>query len=819
MSHNTGYEVPSNDILDFSDNCENLDVLMNADQEYWTDRLGNKRPTIDYALRMAGFTPAGFDFTTGGVLKNGDRNKCVFNQADQTWYSWSGDLPYNVIAGSVPGEGWKVVNRNALTIARETLRRTYQEVGLNLVEGSFEQGGILVSPKDVILYERNGVAYGWTGEFTVPMVVDSNSSPIDSPNWTAMNVSSLNAITDKIRNNLVEGIVYPTPSVFDLKVGDNIPTGVTHLNFSNTILSSWDAAFSTQTHILQTLPVSNEFGGFNVQTNKGVFEFISDKIRKLRLDNDIKGFGIDPTGVRISDLQLNKLAQNSSVLKVLPGQKVRVSAIPTSFKIFTGGGRLIWDNNAGSLVTYRMPDNFKIENFEIETIYRNRLAINAKNLILNSVIEYQSDARTDMARYNAVEWQSDTSITVSNHLTQNTGGRFVSTGLDCVLTIDGIVTRVNHVGEGPDGNLHGTDGIKVSGGTEFSMRAININNHTCFGTSRDIIDTFIGGGECNITNVWADGFYFNQIEIKSQGTLDTNVDNTPHDINISNVVCRPGGLGTADTYAALIVHNQNEGSDSTSPRRINVSNYNSRRIGLNTTGLYHGIRVTGVFDLNLSNVNLLQAKNYGLSAIRCRNIKAVNSNIHGRERAGNVVDCNKISMVAVALGIDEQSLEESTLGLSISGVNNELVLEASRLIGVSRSLSCENATLNTAKFVSSQFTGPARVDIFTDIEFIGTDINARGTPAGGTDCFLSGTATPSAGLKFIGGKLSNARRGINEQSLTFYRAIGVAFENLTSPVGGGSVDSKRIILGCTANGAGVFPTPSGSDQIANNIVV
>lgn len=106
--NSTGNEPGSNDILDFSDNCVNLDTLMNSDEDYWVDRFNNKKPTIDYALRMAGFTPAGFDFATGGVLKNGDRNKCVFNQADQTWYSWSGDLPYNVIAGSTPGEGWKV---------------------------------------------------------------------------------------------------------------------------------------------------------------------------------------------------------------------------------------------------------------------------------------------------------------------------------------------------------------------------------------------------------------------------------------------------------------------------------------------------------------------------------------------------------------------------------------------------------------------------------------------------------------------------------------------------------------------------------------
>ena len=108
MGHNTGNDLNSSDILDFSDNCVNLDTLMNSDEDYWVDRFNNKKPTVDYALRMAGFTPAGFDFATGGVLKNGDRNKCVFNQADQTWYSWSGNLPYNVIAGSTPGEGWKV---------------------------------------------------------------------------------------------------------------------------------------------------------------------------------------------------------------------------------------------------------------------------------------------------------------------------------------------------------------------------------------------------------------------------------------------------------------------------------------------------------------------------------------------------------------------------------------------------------------------------------------------------------------------------------------------------------------------------------------
>lgn len=44
---------------------------------------------------------------------------------------------------------------------REALRRSYAEVGYNLVDGSFEAGGTLVNPNDVLLQERTGK--GFTG--------------------------------------------------------------------------------------------------------------------------------------------------------------------------------------------------------------------------------------------------------------------------------------------------------------------------------------------------------------------------------------------------------------------------------------------------------------------------------------------------------------------------------------------------------------------------------------------------------------------------------------------------------------------------------
>ncbi|QDB70442.1 putative pectate lyase [Aeromonas phage CF8] len=111
MGFNTNNPLGSSDERDFYDNSANLDKALNSEAENWTDRLGVERPTVDYVLKQAGFTPAGFDFKTGGTLRAIDRNKCVFNQADQTWYMWQGDLPKTVAANSTPNplgdNGWK----------------------------------------------------------------------------------------------------------------------------------------------------------------------------------------------------------------------------------------------------------------------------------------------------------------------------------------------------------------------------------------------------------------------------------------------------------------------------------------------------------------------------------------------------------------------------------------------------------------------------------------------------------------------------------------------------------------------------------------
>lgn len=61
------------------------------------------------ALMNSTFEPSDFDFTSGGTLASTDRNKAVFNSADNNWYSWSGSLPHVVAAGTDPllDPNWK----------------------------------------------------------------------------------------------------------------------------------------------------------------------------------------------------------------------------------------------------------------------------------------------------------------------------------------------------------------------------------------------------------------------------------------------------------------------------------------------------------------------------------------------------------------------------------------------------------------------------------------------------------------------------------------------------------------------------------------
>lgn len=140
-------------MVDLFYNAGNLDKALNSDQDHWRDRFGKERITYAYMEKLA-------------------NTQALVNQS------------------------------------RESLRRSYAEVGLNLVPGSFEQGGTLESETDVLLEEKSGKVYGWEGAF--PKVVDKNTDP--------KNISGFSPLSDHLlSNDLTDGALELREARFALR--------------------------------------------------------------------------------------------------------------------------------------------------------------------------------------------------------------------------------------------------------------------------------------------------------------------------------------------------------------------------------------------------------------------------------------------------------------------------------------------------------------------------------------------------------------------------------------------------------------------------
>lgn len=176
MSFNTGNPLGSKDILDLYDNSENIDHFANSQEDDHPDRFGTKRLTLAGLIKRS------------MALRNEIND---FSGALTFKPEWS-DVPMNVSEG-VGGEGGEggalnlqaeaLGNRSEINKlhSRKALRRTYLEAGLSLVPGSFEVGGTLNSLTDILLEEKTGKCYSWSGSF--PKVVEKNTNPSADNNW------------------------------------------------------------------------------------------------------------------------------------------------------------------------------------------------------------------------------------------------------------------------------------------------------------------------------------------------------------------------------------------------------------------------------------------------------------------------------------------------------------------------------------------------------------------------------------------------------------------------------------------------------------
>lgn len=133
------------------------------------------------------------------------------------------------------GQKWSTIgsgfNTGALlsTQIRESLRRGYAEVGLNLVSGSFELGATLASASDVVLFENNGKVYsGPVG--TIPAGSTPGSGFVDESNkLLKLNLSSSSGPTligSPYGGNLAETTGGRVATIADLR--NTPPSGQIH---------------------------------------------------------------------------------------------------------------------------------------------------------------------------------------------------------------------------------------------------------------------------------------------------------------------------------------------------------------------------------------------------------------------------------------------------------------------------------------------------------------------------------------------------------------------------------------------------------------
>lgn len=122
------------------------------------------------------------------------------------------------VSGGSAGETKEELEKNRVN-SREAIRRTYALLGLYLVDGSFEEGGVLASPRDVLLHEKSGKAYSWAGGYPEGgYVVDKGTNP--STSTAFVNRSTAKADYDSVKVMFAE-------SVTSFFVGQRCKTGGT----------------------------------------------------------------------------------------------------------------------------------------------------------------------------------------------------------------------------------------------------------------------------------------------------------------------------------------------------------------------------------------------------------------------------------------------------------------------------------------------------------------------------------------------------------------------------------------------------------------
>lgn len=683
-----------------------------------------------------------------------------------------------------------IMNVSNAMSALEALRRSYAEVGYTLRRSpeSFENGGTLTSANDVLLHKASGKAYSGFGPF--PQDVVSGTNPVDDSDY-------IDCSQSLFRHN---SVVYGTVS--------DIASGKYEVGLRITVIDRAMAVFT-----INSGGIADGYGVLTAGSGKTAIIVPSKS-------TTVKSFGIPTDGVTNADAGLASLASLSSVIRFdNDQQELLITTIPTQIK-WIQNGTLVFDVGEPTKIVAGI--GLQLDGTKLYSTKIKGPLISAAGLVLNNVFQGRRyPTTTDLTRYQACSFESCKNLRAKSLTYFESGPRF----LDCEkMQIDGVYADINNIGFGLDGNVNGTDGFKISGKTSG-----NISNVIIVNPSRDGFDGYTSGKELTINNYQVYDFKFNGFELKYD-TSAADDDDTPHDINISNVVFIGGGVGQHGRYAALSIGNSdNPTQPSRAPRRINISNVTARELfanaGISSVNL--GYDLIGTEEVSLNNVNLgyiigpttSSRLYYGGSISRCANTTLTASPTVGLNRGLNLSDVDGLELHSSDIGY-KNGAPDSITGINLSGTNRKVKMFGGKLRGSTNPMiGGLGVALLDSKFhgVDSR-GGQIRIDTFDNLGLISCDIECISTDV---DAIFSSSDTPASRLEIIGGNIIGGRSGLNVQSMTKLKCMLVNFSGYASALAvRGATDGNSIIAYCTSKdstGAAAFPTATVNDKINNNI--
>lgn len=212
-------------------------VAGGADIDYATNPVtGQTQKTLPAVLRDAGFSPVSWDFSTGGTLAVNDRDKVVYDQVSQTWYSYTGALPVTVPAGFNPvgnadwkpktdpfirdelaaSDGFKLIGECPSVVALRTIEPDFpgQVIRLKSYYSDIESGGnrLFRSSNASGLVDNGGTVFTTTGGYAWVCVNPNEASLEDfgaRPGVDATDAfrRAVNSSVTKLSSNLSEIIL------------------------------------------------------------------------------------------------------------------------------------------------------------------------------------------------------------------------------------------------------------------------------------------------------------------------------------------------------------------------------------------------------------------------------------------------------------------------------------------------------------------------------------------------------------------------------------------------------------------------------------